>query len=487
MNLLVEIKNEYLNRIKENMKKNFYDGLQSIYNKADEVSGNDDVLKVFQSFLKRVPKWTEEIVSNEVLRIRQILEIDNKYELTNDLIKACLKSSYNIMIFGLSDDLSFDIKQYLNDFSFKDFIKKVYIEASRNVYNNPFLFYHNYSPIEIKRNQRDVLEIIEHAIDSTIRNMLPIKIILNSYLNSNNKIFKISYPSNINAEDQDDDIINNLLKEDLENDIYKNLADKSLEVVNENKKDIIIDGPINNLKDLETAPSLNALQSVDPSANRMESIQQETNPLMNTNQNIQSNIGIDESIPQVIDNINSPVIKVSQNQIGGNNSIESIKKNSDDSQSMKSVNNKILDIINEKSLDLSRDTKSMSDFENSRKDTQTAGSNVNETFIANNSELSLSKDEKIAKQSLNSHSVDTNKQSNSLDSKKTQSELDSKLEKLLKNDLGDTDTDSTMAVDNQSNYQEVFSNSNGTDLSLNSQQKHDEITKNRFFSNYLQL
>ena len=50
MNLLVEIKNEYLNRIKENMKKKFYDGLQSIYNKAEEVSGNDDVLKVFQSF-----------------------------------------------------------------------------------------------------------------------------------------------------------------------------------------------------------------------------------------------------------------------------------------------------------------------------------------------------------------------------------------------------------------------------------------------------
>ena len=392
------------------------------------------------------------------------------------------------MVFGLYDDLSFDIKQYLNDFSFKDFIKNVYIEASRDIYNNPFLFYHNYSPIEIKRNQRDVLEIIENAIDNTIRNMLPIKIILNSYLNSNNKIFKISYPSNINAEDQDNDIINSLLKDDLENDIYKNLADKSLEATNENRPDIIIDGPINKLKDLETVPQLNALNPVDPSANKMQIIQLETNPLinkMNTNQNIQSNIGIDESIPQVIDNINSPVIKVSQNQIGGNNSIKSLKKNSDDSQSMKSVNNKILDIINEKSLDLSKDTKSMSDFENNTKDTrdtQTAGANVNETFIANNSELSLSKDENKSKDISN-----TNKQSISIDSKKTQSELDSKLEKLLKNDLGDTDTDSTMAVDNQSNYQEVFSNSNGTDLSLNSQQKNDEITKNRFFSNYLQL
>ena len=44
-----------------------------------------------------------------------------------------------------------------------------------------------------------------------------------------------------------------------------------------------------------------------------------------------------------------------------------------------------------------------------------------------------------------------------------------------------------MAVDNQSNYQEVFSNSNRTDSSLNSQQKQDEISKNKFFSNYLQL
>jgi biopolymer transport protein ExbD len=71
---------------------------------------------------------------------------------------------------------------------------------------------------------------------------------------------------------------------------------------------------------------------------------------------------------------------------------------------------------------------------------------------------------------------------------RSQSELDSKLEKLLKNDLGDSDTDSTFAVDNQSNYQEVFSNSNSShDSSLNSNQKNEEINKNKFFANYLNI
>tara|TARA_A100001015_G_C15010478_1_gene722835 strand:+ start:243 stop:1727 length:1485 start_codon:yes stop_codon:yes gene_type:complete len=494
MNLLVEIKKEYLMRIKDNMNRNFYEGMSSIYNKAVEVSGNDDVLKLFQSFLKRVPKWTDEILANEVLRIRQVLEIDNKYELTNDLIKACLKASYNIMTFGINDNISFDIKQFLSDFSFKEFIRNVYVESSRSVYNNPFLFYHNYSPIEIKRNQREVLDLISESIENTIRNMLPINIILSSYLNSKNKMFKISYPNNVNNIDQENnDLISNLVKDDLENDIYKNLVDKSLnqsnDIANQNPDnvldeqnfnnaiDIVIDGPVNMPLDTNNQ-NMNRINEVEsnPSA-----IQGSNNPVVVNTNSIAKQSNKDESIPEVIDKVNSPVVQVNQSQVGGEYS-NSSKKSSDSSQSNKSVNNKILEIINEKSLDLSKETKSISDFESNskdKKDTQTGGSNVNETFIANNSELSISKD--------NKSNNGSNKKSNSADYKKSQSELDSKLEKLLKNDLGDTETESTMAVDNQSNYQEVFSNSNRTDSSLNSQQKQDEISKNKFFSNYLQL
>ena len=104
MNILVTVKNEYMIRIKNLLTKIIFDGLNSIYTKTREVSNNDDFLKVFQSLLKRVPKWTDEILNNEVMRIRGILDLDNNFELLNNLIKASIKATYNIMIFG-SDDI----------------------------------------------------------------------------------------------------------------------------------------------------------------------------------------------------------------------------------------------------------------------------------------------------------------------------------------------------------------------------------------------
>ena len=128
MNILVTIKNEYLIRIKNLLTKIIYDGLNSIYVRTREVSNEEEILKTFQSLLKRVPKWTDEILSNEVLRIRSVLELDNKYDLLSDLIKASIKSHFNIMTFGF--DPEYDVNNLINNFSFKDFIKNVYIEKS---------------------------------------------------------------------------------------------------------------------------------------------------------------------------------------------------------------------------------------------------------------------------------------------------------------------------------------------------------------------
>ena len=44
--------------------------LTSIYNKANEISNGENVLKIFQSFLKRIPKWNDELLSQEINRIK---------------------------------------------------------------------------------------------------------------------------------------------------------------------------------------------------------------------------------------------------------------------------------------------------------------------------------------------------------------------------------------------------------------------------------
>jgi GH35 family endo-1,4-beta-xylanase len=71
---------------------------------------------------------------------------------------------------------------FYQNINVNDFIHKVYIECAREIWNNPYLLYHNYPPIEIKRNQRDCMNIIKDCIKEALRKLLPVKHILQVYL-----------------------------------------------------------------------------------------------------------------------------------------------------------------------------------------------------------------------------------------------------------------------------------------------------------------
>lgn len=64
----------------------------------------------------------------------------------------------------------------------KDFIHKCYIESARAIYNNPELFWHELPKLNIKRNQLEIIKIIDKSIQEAIRKMLPVELILKEYL-----------------------------------------------------------------------------------------------------------------------------------------------------------------------------------------------------------------------------------------------------------------------------------------------------------------
>ena len=57
-------------------------------------------------------------------------------------------------------------------------VVNIYIEFARNVFQNPYLFYHEYNIYELKENQRKVSELINKCIGHAIRKMLPMNMIL---------------------------------------------------------------------------------------------------------------------------------------------------------------------------------------------------------------------------------------------------------------------------------------------------------------------
>lgn len=180
LNILVETKNEYITHLINILTPLIFEGLQSIYREAQKTSDATDILKIFQTYLKRIPKWNQNLIDQETERI---INSSHSYGWLGDLIKATLKSSLIVLMYNPTKKIQEKVdSSFYKNISTSDFIHKVYIECAREIWNNPYLLYHNYLPIEIKRNQRDCMMIIKDCIKEALRKLLPVKHILSIYL-----------------------------------------------------------------------------------------------------------------------------------------------------------------------------------------------------------------------------------------------------------------------------------------------------------------
>ena len=141
LNFLVETKNEYTTHLTNILTPLIFEGIQSIYKEAMEIAETNDILKIFQSFLKRIPKWNQIIIEKESNRI---INSSHSFGWLNDLIKATLKSNILILMYNpLNKNQKIDSKYY-KDIKTTDFIHRIYIECAREIWNNPYLMYHLY-------------------------------------------------------------------------------------------------------------------------------------------------------------------------------------------------------------------------------------------------------------------------------------------------------------------------------------------------------
>ena len=97
--------------------------------------------------------------------------IDN-YEIIENLLKAIIKSSMMMLTYDpKSKRNNLDMTKYDN-IKVNKLIHQIYIECAREIFNNRFLFYHKYNPLELKRNQRDIFKIIKNSVEEAIRKII---------------------------------------------------------------------------------------------------------------------------------------------------------------------------------------------------------------------------------------------------------------------------------------------------------------------------
>jgi len=348
INFLVETKHEYTTQLLNILTPLVYDGIKSIYDDVKKVSSSENVLKNFQMSMQNIPKWNNDIIINETQRI---LNNSKSYLWLSDLIKATLKANIIVLTYNptVKEQVKIDPTLYKN-IKIEDFIHKVYIECARNLWNNPYLFYHNYSPIELKRNQRDILAIIKECIMEAIRKLLPVKYILQIYLNEDinlnndidfNKPMSEVEEKNLNKlikkdiyEHSDDDvkrIIINQIDNNNSDDKVDNINNK-VDIINNDKKIDDINNKIEELKELDTInKKLNtAVNMVEDNKNKYL-IDNDSESSKNSNDIF--NFDITSSDSNDNDNDNNVLSKTSHNN--------------------STVGSKILGIINNKNIRLS--------------------------------------------------------------------------------------------------------------------------------------
>lgn len=170
--MMIELKHEYTIQLINILSPVILEGLQSLYTTARNSSEKTNILKTFQSLLKRIPNWDYNMINKELTRIELQTK---KTPWIFQLIQAVFK--VNMLIFNLEPS-----ENLKNELNMGQFIHFVYIECAREFWMDPFLFYDEYPSYEVKRNYLEIMKKINCSIENAIRRLLPMGMILDKFL-----------------------------------------------------------------------------------------------------------------------------------------------------------------------------------------------------------------------------------------------------------------------------------------------------------------
>jgi hypothetical protein len=177
---LHESRNEWCARLVSIFSPLVSEGVRSIFNEAWKMCVETDevgkYLMTFQNLLSRVPKWNSVIVEEERKRIIERSGCNYLEDLITCVHIIQLKVLTCIRVGSKQKKIDISIPKL------DHFIHKIYIHVARKVYMNVYLFEKNVGPLQIQKNSRELENIIQECILTTIRESIPTEAIIRAYM-----------------------------------------------------------------------------------------------------------------------------------------------------------------------------------------------------------------------------------------------------------------------------------------------------------------
>ena len=199
---ITNAKDMYLEYLLNVLSPLIYEGFYSIYkesvkihtqiieaSKIDESFKHKELFDIFKHFLVGLKKRNNTLIEDETKRIRANCGTPDIFD---DLIKAVVKSHISVLTCTIKYD-SVALNTFHNTIDINNFIQKCYLECAKLLYDNVILFYHDTTSHIQKTNQHIIFTFINNGIKNTIKNLLPMKIILDNYLKMNIEEIKLDY------------------------------------------------------------------------------------------------------------------------------------------------------------------------------------------------------------------------------------------------------------------------------------------------------
>jgi len=219
VNVLVDAKTEYTKQLTSILSPIIFEGFVSLYEEAirfkDEAKDprydEYSELQIFQDYLRKIPKWNQDIIDKETDRVIA----KSKCEWLEDLLAAVFISNAKVLSVIRTRNPSHQMKLKIP--KLRSFIHKCYVECSREIYQNVYLFDNEeVTTVEKQKNVRDTMNIIKEGIVESVRKLLPVQEIIKTYLG---RIY----------DDDTDNTIQSGFEENLFRDFAKNKLRKEIQ------------------------------------------------------------------------------------------------------------------------------------------------------------------------------------------------------------------------------------------------------------------